>query len=118
MHKVVYNNCYGGFSLSNEAVYWLLDNAADDILKEYIKQSIDNTLSRYLGMVVADWFCNKRHHHDLIAVVETLGNKANGECANLAIAEISSNQYRIEQYDGAEDVITPNDNHDWIFITG
>ena len=115
MYKVVYNACYGGFSLSNKAVDWLLNNAADDNLKEYIKQSIDNTLSRYLGMVVADWFRNKRHHKDLVAVVEALGDKANGECAALDIATISGNQYRIEKYDGAEEVVSPEDSN-WVII--
>lgn len=115
MHKIVFNNCYGGFSLSLEAVHWLADHATDSDLKNYIQLSYRDTHERYLGHVIGDWFDDRRHHRDLVAVVEALGAKANGDCANLAIACISGNQYRIEVYDGAEEVVTPTDS-DWIFI--
>lgn len=60
----------------------------------------------------------KRHFFlilEIEVVIEALGSEANGPCANLAIEEISGNLYRIDEYDGTENVITPNGS-DWIFI--
>ena len=115
MHKIVFNNCYGGFSLSLEAVNWLAEHATDSDLKIYIHLSYRDTAKIYLGDVVGAWFDGKRHHRDLVAVVEALGRNASGSCAALDIEIINSNQYRIEEYDGSENVITP-DGNDWIFI--
>ena len=115
MRKVVFNNCYGGFSLSVKAVEWLeLRDFIKSLRiagKEYSFISKDECL-RY---DVSGWFEGKRHHKDLVAVVEALGNDANGPCANLAIEEISSKKYHIEEYDGVEEVVTP-DESDWVFI--
>lgn len=103
MHKVVYNNCFGGFSLSKEAA---------------------KMLNKLKGEVVCDleygYIEDKnavpRHDKDLVAVVEKLGSeRASGECAYLKIAEIDSNIYRIDNYDGAENVIT-QDEQNWIVI--
>ena len=118
-HKVVYNNDYGGFSISMKAIDWLEANCKDNELRKFIEVTRNKILpslsNNILCYDISDWFCNKRHHKDLIAVVEALGKEASGACADLAIEEISGNQYRIDEYDGAEDVITPNGN-DWIFI--
>lgn len=126
MHKVVYNACYGGFGLSFKAIEWLAEHTTDLKLKNYLKEKliderksfIETALGSWSDYIMAGiglWFYDKRHHKDLVAVVEALGSEANGPCANLAIEEISGNQYRIDEYDGAEDVITPNGS-DWIFI--
>lgn len=122
LYKVVYNACYGGFSLSNKAINWLEANCTDNELRNHIKavkvnhetdtSSLKNDFLRYN---VSDWFCGKRHHKDLVAVVEALGPKASGSCAKLEIITIDINQYRIDEYDGFEEVITPEDS-DWIFI--
>lgn len=121
-HKVVYNACYGGFSISLKAVDWLESNCIDESLREHIKiakaESLSSTSSlkdEYLCYDVSDWFCDKRHHKDLVAVVEALGDEASGSCAELEITEISGNQYRIDEYDGSEEVITP-EGSDWITI--
>lgn len=53
-----------------------------------------------------------RHDPALVQVVEELGNKANGDYAELRIAEVSG-PYRIDEYDGNESVETP-DSYDWI----
>jgi hypothetical protein len=115
MHKVVFNNCYGGFSLSISAIAWLEHNCTDKELKLFIKQVFNEGGNLHIQYAVSDYFCNKRHHKDLVAVVEALGPKANGSCASLSICNIDTNQYRIEEYDGAEDVVTP-DGENWIFI--
>ena len=59
----------------------------------------------------------QRHDLDLVAVVKALGKKANGDCSSLAIAEIKGDTYRIEAYDGAEEVITPDSEFEWIHIS-
>ena len=53
----------------------------------------------------------------LIQVVEELGDEVNGPYSKLAIVEIDSNLYRIDEYDGAESVITPEmDKNSYIEI--
>lgn len=114
-HKVVYNACYGGFELSLKAVEWLTEHATDLELRKYIKENYTDDYKSFTGTALGSWFDNKRHHKDLIAVVETLGYEAEGSCSELEIMEISGNQYRINEYDGFEEVITPEDS-DWIII--
>ena len=49
-----------------------------------------------------------RNDPDLIEVIERLGDKANGVCADLAIKEIpDGSDYEITEYDGNEDVMPP-----------
>jgi hypothetical protein len=49
-----------------------------------------------------------RRDPDLIAVIEELGEKANGSFANLKIAEIPDGvEYEITEYDGLEEVVPP-----------
>lgn len=124
MNKVVYNSDYGEFLLSLKAVEWLEQNCEDNKLREFIKSMCrDKCNSRlkdeYICCYVSDWFEDMRHHKDLVAVVEALGDDANGRNAKLAIANIYCNKYRIDQYDVAERVITQesadSDEH-WIVI--
>lgn len=86
-HKVVYNRCYGGYGLSKAA------------LELYVK----------LGGKGYGNFRIARHDPLLVAVVEQLGEKANGDWAKLAIYEIKGKLYRIKEYDGCEEVIEPDD---------
>lgn len=122
MRKVVFNNCYGGFALSLKAVDWLEKHCKDEALHEHIKTIKTNDLNssvslkhEYLCCDISGLFNCKRHHPDLVAVVEALGKEASGSCADLDIATISGKQYRIEEYNGAEEVVTPEDS-DWIVI--
>lgn len=50
----------------------------------------------------------KRTDPVLVQVVEELGDKANGGCAELTVVEFSGNKYRICEYDGLEWVETPD----------
>jgi hypothetical protein len=88
MGKVVYNACYGGFSLSEAArcrgqeisgnPKWGDHPFYDDI---------------------------KRHDPVLVQVVEELGEAANGPCAILDVVDLpSGTKYRIDEYDGLEGV--------------
>lgn len=94
MNKVVYNDCYGLFSLSKEAGEWLKKNYPDfDINKPLV-----------------------RHDRRLIECVETLKGKASGIFAKLRIATIKGDTYRIDKYDGLERVVEPDEIEHWITI--
>ena len=57
-----------------------------------------------------------RHDPCLIKAVEELEEEASNRYADLRIAEIESNLYRIDENDGLETVITP-EGIDWIKIS-
>ena len=86
MNKVVYNTCYGGFGLSELALRWLMNHGFN-----------------------GDAYLIERHNPLLVQCVEELGDEAGNEYSELAIAELSGNKYIIENYDGAETVIEPDD---------
>jgi hypothetical protein len=55
----------------------------------------------------------ERNDPILVQVVEELGDKANGSCAKLRIAEVTAGTlYRIDEYDGFESVET-KDSYEW-----
>lgn len=95
--KVLYNRCFGGFSLSRIASKALVELGIDiDPKYGYLPDGIS------------------RHDPRLIAVVECLGLKASsGRSADLMIYKVDGDCYRIEEYDGAENVIEPSD-YVWI----
>lgn len=87
--KVVFNACHGGYRLSPEAC---------------------NMLATLRGSSTDCWGDDiPRHDSNLVLVVETLGEKASGACAKLAIHNIVGRTYMIDEYDGFETVITPED---------
>jgi len=94
-HKVVYNSCYGGFSLSEKA-------------QEWFEQHGHPSWAEYSPDI-------PRHHPLLVQCVEELRDEASGKYARLRIAEIKGNKYWIEEYDGQEWVHTP-ENTDWVII--
>lgn len=88
--KVVINKCFGGFSLSHSAMARLRDGGG----------SQDNW---YWSSDVA------RRDPLLVAVVEDLGDAANGTYAKLRVVEIPDGvDYEIDEYDGMEKV---NEKH-------
>jgi hypothetical protein len=108
MTKIVYNACYGGFSLSDEAIEMYLQLRGFPFEKEidkygyahYVVQGWDDFYDRYL----------ERSDPVLIEVVEKLGDRANGTCAKLCIEDIPKGTlYRIDEYDGYESIETQND---------
>jgi hypothetical protein len=141
MTKVVYNAKFGGFSLSREACerYWEIKGQQVWIEQNEQFKSFDMFTVWLVPpeerlTKPEDWYStpieeriayNKqydeqtwndhnvdRHDPILVQVVEELGDKANGMCAKLAIAEVSG-PYRIDEYDGNESVETPG-SYDWI----
>lgn len=100
-NKVVVNKYYGGFGLSESAAEYLRE-------KYYIAYQM---LSGFIFLSEE----LERHDPRLVEVVEVLGKEASGRFARLVVQTIKGNIYYIEEYDGYESVITP-DNQEWITI--
>jgi len=93
MTKIVYNNCYGGFGLSEKAVLHYAK------LKGITCTFNDTDIARDDSI--------------LAQVVEELGPKANGAHACLCIRELESGtKYIIDEDDGMESILT-DDELDW-----
>ncbi len=141
--KVVFNGCFGGYSLSPLAQQMILDRKGIEYIKEvsdsfmgdhisFMKKEIVES-NEYQLLKDAEWdslslegrtLLNSahlsmgslpRHDADLVAVVEELGDTANGSFAKLNIAEIEGNQYFIDEYDGSETVETP-ETQQWVTV--
>lgn len=109
-HKVVYNACYGGFSLSDAAMDWLVKNAREEISQKARKYMEKKKASSYYDCSNFWHFdFEDRHDPDLVRCVEELGHKASGRMADLRIHELKGNKYRIDYYDGYEEVQEPDD---------
>ena len=102
--KVVYNSCFGGFTISEEA---LRDIAKlKGVSLEGMKYSCSMFFHRETGESFGDL---ERTDKELIQVLENIGSyRASGMCSNLTIAEIPDGaEYEIEDYDGMESVLPP-----------
>lgn len=115
MKKIVINTCYGGFSLSTEAMraYLTLKNIP------FEERSDKYTDVMFCEPGGEDWSLYDlisevdRSDPCLIEVIETLGDAANGMCARLRITAVpSGTMYRITEYDGLE-TIENLDTTDW-----
>lgn len=111
MTKVVYNTCYGGFGLSDVAMDRMVELGYHLDLNPNWKP---NSKSMFNFKYNTGGDDIPRHDPILVQVVEELGEKANAEYANLAIAEVNG-PYRIDEYDGSECVMEPDD-YDWIIM--
>lgn len=135
MTKVVYNACYGGFSLSKEAcqrywdiigqqvwiedsqwgfTVWLIPPEERLEEREGSSMTMDEHIAYNLAYSKQTWYNRNVDRHDpvLVQVVEELGEKAGGSYAKLEIEEVHG-PYRIDEYDGNESVMTSGD-YDWI----
>ena len=84
--KVVINNCYGGFSLSDAGIARYLEFKGIEVPD---KSFYDRDIPRDDAV--------------LIRVVEELGDAANGFAADLKIVDIPDDvDWEIEEYDGNE----------------
>lgn len=130
--KVVVNRCYGGFGLSDKAVEMVMERKGlgcfrykqtkykyRDGIEEYTRyETLDNgVLSHYLTVDLGEkvnklpnenyWYYGnlERDDADLIAVVEELGEEANGRFASLEVVEIPDGViWDIDNYDGIETI--------------
>jgi hypothetical protein len=115
MTKVAYNGCFGGFSLTDEAVRFGRKISGDDKWGGFtIYGEMFNNGSGPCSLADANYLHDlSRTDKTLIEVIETLGKKACGQCSSLCIAEIpDGTKYRIDEYDGNETVETP-DSYEW-----
>lgn len=135
MTKIVYNACYGGFSLSHEAIMRYAEIKGITMYTDeqygftnyYLcpPEEYDRILAEEKDNPVAPerfarsnelYFSGRdfeRTDPILVQVVEELGDKADGRCAKLYITEIPAGTlYRIDEYDGLESVMT-QDMYDW-----
>lgn len=96
MTKIVYNDVFGGFNLSEEAT---------ELLTKYKNLSTKITPREIRNL--------KRHDKDLVKVVEKLKNKASGSFSSLKIRKVEKGKrYYITEYDGNESVVT-EDEFNW-----
>lgn len=125
--KIVINKCYGGYGLSIKAIKQLIKLRSKVIEKTPAssfcggKAAAKSELSRYkncgdgyktsFGSILykAGVFYTvdryMRTDPKLIKVVEKLGEKANGDCAELKVIEIPDGiEYEISEYDGIEHI--------------
>ena len=140
MTKIVYNACFGGFSISDAAIkryaeikgiklypetgkfdhvtYWTVpeDRRPGELEGEAWRnatqeQRIAHNKSYGDHTIGSREF--ERNDPVLVQVVEELGDAANGMCAKLRIAELApGTPYRIDEYDGSETVATL-DSYEW-----
>lgn len=105
--KIVYNDRFGGYRLSKDAVLWLYENARKELRDTIDKIIADKTSWRDVTYELS--YSLPRHDVDLVRCVETLGVFA-GEphTSHLAIKEIHSRVYKIDEYDGKETVVCPD----------
>lgn len=91
--KVVYNANYGGYFIPQE------------VLKKYNELANTNHTSQFIDSI-------PRHDKLYVQLIEEYKKTNN---TSLDIFEIRGNRYMIQEYDGFESVIEPNDI-DWIEV--
>ena len=122
--KIVINDCYGGFALSDAAMYRYAEIKgitvyvegstfytvpADQRVKDLAGNWVDHSeeeIQEYNKRCTEEvLYCRDMNRNDstLIQVVEELGSAANGDFAALKVVEIPDDvQWEIEEYDGSE----------------
>jgi hypothetical protein len=95
--KVVYNGDYGGYSIPEEVRIKYNEIAGTNYENFWNMEEIP------------------RHDKLLVQLVEEFLQSDKKDQTDLAILEIDSNRYLINEYDGWESVVEPNDI-DWIEV--
>lgn len=102
--KVVVNNCYGGFGISEEALKYIGIPYKKD--------------GRWLVLENPEWLGSYdcRTNSKLIEFIEKFGYKrASGDCAKLGIEEVPQGWlFRIDDYDGLETLDIQNTEGYWL----
>lgn len=138
MTAIVYNACYGGFSLSDAAIrryaeikgltlypetedsfttaWWIVPpEQRPEPIKVWHTASLEHRIA-YNAAITAiqlDYRSIPRNDPALAQVVRELGRAASGSCAQLELVEVpAGSHYRIDEYDGRETVETP-DSYAW-----
>jgi O-phosphoseryl-tRNA(Cys) synthetase len=117
MTKIVYNGCFGGFSLSDAGVRRYLELKGIPFTEVEYKE-LSYSRVRFCIADLEDGSPDYFSSYDiedradpvLVQVVEELREEADGDCANLLIRELDrGTRYRIQEYDGSEWVETEYD---------
>lgn len=107
MISVLYNNCYGGFSLSKKAKE-LYNERMSQLDPEYKPRSVDDYYDDFYDTAF-------RHDPLLVSIYHELGEEFNGEkYTKIKIKMIPKkyeNAYIIHEYDGLESVSLDNDKY-------
>ena len=114
--KIVINRCWGGFGISDSAIEALLNRKGIAWEKTPSKYHLGNAEYWAKGfsgvpeyqLDTYEWWLltEKRSDPDLVAVVEQLGEKADGFSAELKIVDIPDGiSWEIQDYDGMERVV-------------
>ena len=106
--KVVINTCWGGFSLS-EAAMKEVAKRKGIVLHEVIEKESYGEVSHFEtpeGEYYSEYALEgSRNDPDLVAVVEEMGQAANGGNSKLNVVEVPDDvKWYIHDYDGMEDV--------------
>lgn len=89
----------------------LFDKDFGKSFNDYKQEHDDHYVSAYIEV---EGSC-PRHDPELVKTVEDLGSEANGSHAHLKIKELKGNRYVIDEYDGSERVVEPDDIN-WITV--
>ena len=116
--KVVYNKCFGGFGISKICAEWMAERGhagAIELLKLDREWQEDESDEYWGGWHGGAFNCD-RHDPLLGEAVETLGDTVNGDVSELKVHTLKhGNRYKIDQYDGMETVMEPEDIK-WIHV--
>ena len=94
--KVVINRCYGGFSVSKKAAEYMAAKGNKEAENDLTRESFYS-------------YAYERTDPLLIEAIETLGEEANGDCAELVIVDVPDDvEWYIDEYDGMESI---HENH-------
>ena len=99
MTEVVLNGCYGGFSLSRDAIKYMADNGC-----KKSKELLNKDSNRFFEFLKD----SDRYNPLLVEAVKFLGKEAGGKNASLHVEKIKGDKFRIVEYDGQEYVETPD----------
>ena len=103
---VVINACHGGYGLSQEAEFLYLKKSLTDYATQDRESRFDT--ERYGPLILVNgkiWYSSDIPRDDpvLVSVVRELGDRANGNFAELKIVEVpASVDWQIDEYDGRE----------------
>jgi hypothetical protein len=103
--KVIINSDYGGFSLSDDAILEYGKRKGLNLIRD--ENTSWNISIFYNGAPATENYFDDReiprNDSDLVAVVEQLGEAANGFAANLKVIEIPEDvNWQVEENDGLE----------------
>lgn len=117
MTKIVYNACFGGFGLSNEAIQRYSELKGLNLV--FVKDEDYPNHGRWCrdGNADYDYYFDQysidRTDPALVQVVEELGERASDRYSDLQIADLEpGTRYYIDEYDGQETIMTV-DSIDW-----